>query len=93
LATSTEDLPAASDATAQRDDSLTEIQAKGSALAVDGRLEWREWETDGGAKRQAVAITGEQDGDAVDHGQDRFGAAQPLRCAAVARGGEGATGG
>jgi single-strand DNA-binding protein len=29
---------------------------KGSALAVDGRLEWREWEEPGGAKRQAVEI-------------------------------------
>jgi single-strand DNA-binding protein len=29
--------------------------AKGRPLAIDGRLEWREWETDG-AKRQAVEI-------------------------------------
>jgi single-strand DNA-binding protein len=28
---------------------------KGSAVAIDGRLEWREWETDG-QKRQAVDI-------------------------------------
>ena len=30
--------------------------AKGRAVAVDGRLEWREWTTDGGDKRQAVEI-------------------------------------
>jgi single-strand DNA-binding protein len=29
---------------------------KGRAVAVDGRLEWREWEADGGVKRQAVEI-------------------------------------
>ena len=33
--------------------------AKGRALAVDGRLEWREWTTDGGDKRQAVEIVGD----------------------------------
>jgi single-strand DNA-binding protein len=32
--------------------------AKGRAIAVDGRLEWREWETDG-QKRQAVDIVAE----------------------------------
>jgi len=31
---------------------------KGRAIAVDGRLEWREWETDG-QKRQAVDIVAE----------------------------------
>jgi single-strand DNA-binding protein len=29
---------------------------KGRAVAVDGRLEWREWEADGGVKRQAIEI-------------------------------------
>jgi single-strand DNA-binding protein len=29
---------------------------KGRGIAVDGRLDWREWEGDGGAKRQAVEI-------------------------------------
>jgi single-strand DNA-binding protein len=32
--------------------------AKGRPVAVDGRLEWREWETEGG-KRQAVDIIAE----------------------------------
>ena len=30
--------------------------SKGRPVAIDGRLEWREWETQDGAKRQAVDI-------------------------------------
>jgi single-strand DNA-binding protein len=30
--------------------------AKGRPVAIDGRLEWREWETQDGQKRQAVDI-------------------------------------
>ena len=30
--------------------------AKGRPVAIDGRLEWREWETQDGTKRQAVDI-------------------------------------
>src|SRR3954471_806526 len=30
--------------------------AKGRAIAVDGRLDWREWEAQDGTKRQAVEI-------------------------------------
>jgi single-strand DNA-binding protein len=30
--------------------------SKGRPVAVDGRLDWREWETEGGGKRQAVEI-------------------------------------
>ena len=29
---------------------------KGLGVAIDGRLEWREWETDDGSKRQAIEI-------------------------------------
>jgi len=29
---------------------------KGSKVAIDGRLEWREWETDEQQRRQAVSI-------------------------------------
>jgi single-strand DNA-binding protein len=29
---------------------------KGRPVAIDGRLEWREWESEGGGKRQAVDI-------------------------------------
>ncbi len=34
---------------------VAEFMSKGSRVAVDGHLEWREWETDG-HKRQAVSI-------------------------------------
>ena len=30
--------------------------SKGRPVAIDGRLEWREWEADGGGKRQAIDI-------------------------------------
>jgi len=30
--------------------------SKGRPVAIDGRLEWREWEAEGGAKRQATEI-------------------------------------
>jgi single-strand DNA-binding protein len=30
--------------------------SKGRPVAIDGRLEWREWTTDGGDKRQAIDI-------------------------------------
>jgi single-strand DNA-binding protein len=39
-----------------RAESVYRYLQKGSAVAVDGRLEWREWETDEGHKRQAVEI-------------------------------------
>src|SRR4051794_29132403 len=32
---------------------------RGSPVAIDGRLEWREWEADNGQKRQAVEIVAE----------------------------------
>jgi len=31
--------------------------SKGDKVVVAGRLKWRQWETDGGSKRQAVDIT------------------------------------
>jgi single-strand DNA-binding protein len=39
-------------------DSVERYMRKGRRLAVDGRLEWREWET-GEQKRQAVSIVAE----------------------------------
>jgi single-strand DNA-binding protein len=33
---------------------------KGRPVAIDGRLEWREWETSDGSKRQAVSIVAER---------------------------------
>ncbi len=39
-----------------RGEACAEHLAKGRGVAVDGRLEWREWETKDGGKRQAVQI-------------------------------------
>jgi single-strand DNA-binding protein len=33
-----------------------EYLSKGRPVAIEGRLDWREWETEGGGKRQAVQI-------------------------------------
>jgi single-strand DNA-binding protein len=37
-------------------ESVSRYMRKGSRVAVDGRLEWREWETSDGQKRQAVSV-------------------------------------
>jgi single-strand DNA-binding protein len=37
-------------------ESVSHYMRRGSRVAVDGRLEWREWETDDQRKRQAVSI-------------------------------------
>ena len=40
----------------QQGENCANFLAKGRAVAVDGRLEWREWEAQDGGKRQAVEI-------------------------------------
>jgi single-strand DNA-binding protein len=37
-------------------ESVAEYMRKGRRVAIDGRLEWREWETPEHGKRQAVSI-------------------------------------
>ena len=37
-------------------ESVSQYMRKGSRVAVDGRLEWREWETSDQQKRQAVSV-------------------------------------
>jgi len=37
-------------------ESVNRYMRKGSRVAIDGRLEWREWETSDQQKRQAVSI-------------------------------------
>lgn len=37
-------------------DSCAQYLAKGRPVAIDGRLEWREWEAQDGMKRQAVDV-------------------------------------
>ena len=39
-----------------RGESVARYLKKGRGVAVDGRLEWREWETTDGAKRQSVEV-------------------------------------
>jgi single-strand DNA-binding protein len=55
----------------QQGENCAQYLAKGRPVAVDGRLEWREWEAQDGAKRQAVEVVadsvqflgGRQDGE------------------------------
>jgi single-strand DNA-binding protein len=37
-------------------ENVSRYTSKGSRVGIDGRLEWREWETDSQQKRQAVSI-------------------------------------
>jgi single-strand DNA-binding protein len=41
-------------------ENVAQYLSKGRAVAIDGRLEWREYEVDGGSKRQAVNIVADQ---------------------------------
>jgi single-strand DNA-binding protein len=41
-------------------DSVARYTRKGSRIGVDGRLEWREWETDDQQRRQAVSVVAER---------------------------------
>ena len=40
----------------QQGENCAQYLAKGRPVAIDGRLDWREWETQDGAKREAVEI-------------------------------------
>jgi single-strand DNA-binding protein len=40
----------------QQGENCAQYLSKGRPVAIDGRLEWREWETQDGGKRQAVDI-------------------------------------
>jgi single-strand DNA-binding protein len=43
----------------QQGENCAQYLAKGRQVGVQGRLEWREWETQEGAKRQAVEVVAE----------------------------------
>jgi single-strand DNA-binding protein len=73
-------------------ESVSHYMRRGSRVAVDGRLEWREWETAGQERRQAVSIVadtvqfldspGERsqvDAAGVEHSGDDEGAADEDR--------------
>ncbi len=57
----------------QQGENCAQYLSKGRPVAIDGRLEWREWEAQDGAKRQAVEVVaesvqflgGRQDGESV----------------------------
>ena len=57
-------------------ESCAQYLSKGRPVAVDGRLEWREWQAQDGAKREAVEIVAESvqflgsrgDGDSIGGG-------------------------
>ena len=62
-------------------ESVNRYTRKGSRVAIDGRLEWREWETTDQQKRQAVSVVAEKvlfldspgehrDGEPGDHGPE-----------------------
>jgi single-strand DNA-binding protein len=67
-------------------ESVARYLRKGSRVGIDGRLEWREWETDEQQRRQAVSIAadlvqfldgpndrtrGDRSGDELDDGEER----------------------
>src|SRR5215467_2712708 len=43
----------------QQGENCAQYLAKGRPVAIDGRLEWREWDAQDGAKRQAVEVVAE----------------------------------
>ena len=59
-------------------ESCAQYLAKGRPVAVDGRLEWREWDAQDGTKRQAVEIIADSvqflgsRGDSEGGGQPQF---------------------
>ena len=62
----------------QQGENCAQYLAKGRPVAVDGRLEWREWEAQDGSKRQAVEIIADtvqflgSRGDAEGGGERQF---------------------
>jgi single-strand DNA-binding protein len=63
--------------------------AKGRPVAIDGRLEWREWEAQDGAKRQAVDVVADnvQFLQGRSDGEGGGGSYIPQGAGAVAQGG------
>ena len=43
----------------QQGENCAQYLAKGRPVAIDGRLEWREWDAQDGSKRQAVEVIAE----------------------------------
>ena len=58
--------------------------SKGRGVAVDGRLEWSEWESQDGSKRQAVEIVADTVQFLGSRGDGEGGGARPAASAAAA---------
>jgi single-strand DNA-binding protein len=62
-------------------ESVSRFTRKGSRVAIDGRLEWREWETPDQQKRQAVSVVADTvmflDGSGERPGSDRPRGSEP----------------
>jgi single-strand DNA-binding protein len=54
-------------------ESVNRYLDKGSRVAIDGRLEWREWETAEGQKRQSVSVVADTVQFLDSPGQSQFG--------------------
>lgn len=50
----------------RRAEALAGMLSKGSRIAIDGRLRWREYETSGGDKRQVIEIDASGQGSEVE---------------------------
>jgi single-strand DNA-binding protein len=68
----------------QQGENCAQYLAKGRPVAVDGRLEWREWEAQDGSKRQAVEIVA----DSVQFLGGRMEGEAPAYVAAGSAGGD-----
>ena len=64
---------------AAQGENCAQYLSKGRPVAVDGRLEWREWEAQDGAKRQAVEVVAE-DVQFLGGRQDGESCVRPCRC-------------
>jgi single-strand DNA-binding protein len=74
-------------------ENCAEYLAKGRSVALDGRLEWREWEANDGTKRQATDIIAESVQFLSDGGGNREGGGSPAQSAAPAASGADVPGG
>ncbi len=60
-------------------ESCNQYLSKGRPVAIDGRLEWREWEAQDGTKRQAVEVVAESVQFLGGARRDRRRRGQPVR--------------
>jgi len=60
-------------------ESCSQYLAKGRPIAVDGRLDWREWQAQDGAKRESVEIVAESVQFLGSRGDGDSGGGQPVR--------------